>query len=97
MQHSSGVELLARVVAAEPIAAAVCAIEARRWPVTFSHVVEQAQPLLIAAVAKKIRQTLWIICPTVRSQEQLYESLLNWSPGALFLPETEFAALKTFS
>ena len=34
------------------------------------------------------------MCPNVRSQELLYESLLNWLPGALFLPEAEFAAVE---
>jgi transcription-repair coupling factor (superfamily II helicase) len=37
---------------------------------------------------------LWIFCPNVRSQELLYESLLNWLPHALFLPEAEFAAVE---
>ena len=47
-------------------------------PVAFSHVTEAAQPFLVAALAGEIRRTLWIICPTVRSQELLYETLLNW-------------------
>jgi transcription-repair coupling factor (superfamily II helicase) len=36
--------------------------------------------------------TIWILCSSVHSQELLYESLLNWQPDALFLPEAEFAA-----
>ena len=35
-----------------------------------------------------------MLCPNVRSQELLYESLLNWEPTALFLPEAEFAAVE---
>ena len=39
-------------------------------------------------------KTMWVLCPNVRSQELLYESLLNWRPNALFLPEAEFAAVE---
>ena len=35
---------------------------------------------------------IWILCPSVHSQELFYESLLNWQSDALFLPEAEFAA-----
>ncbi len=94
MEKPSGAELLARVIAAEPIAAKLRAIHARKWPVAFSHVTEAAQPFLAAALAQEVGQTLWILCPTVRSQELFYESLLNWRPGALFLPEAEFAAVE---
>ena len=94
MQNSSGTELLARVVASDPIAERLQAVAAGQWPVAFSHVTEPAQPFLVGALAREVRQTLWIICPTVRSQELLYESLLNWAPDALFLPEAEFAAVE---
>jgi len=63
-------------------------------PVTFSHVAESAQAFLVAALATDVRKTLWVLCPNVRSQELLYESLLNWQPNALFLPEAEFAAVE---
>src|SRR5205085_6898957 len=33
--------------------------------------------------------TIWVLCPNVHSQESFYESLLNWQPNALFLPEAE--------
>src|SRR5205807_1757611 len=39
-------------------------------------------------------KTLWVSCPSVRSQELLYETLLNWQPNALFLPEAEIAAVE---
>ncbi|HEX8078412.1 MAG TPA: transcription-repair coupling factor, partial [Chthoniobacterales bacterium] len=48
----------------------------------------------MAALAGAIPQTLWVLCPNVRSQELLYESLLNWEPDALFLPEAEIAAVE---
>ena len=79
---------------AAPIAAQLSAIRARQFPVAFSHVAEGAQPFLVAALAREIRATLWIICPTVRAQELFYESLANWLPQALFLPEAEFAAVE---
>ncbi|MDQ6624476.1 MAG: transcription-repair coupling factor [Verrucomicrobiota bacterium] len=94
MPKSAAPDLLARVAAAEPIATRLRAIEEARWPVAFSHVAEQAQPLLVATLARELRRTLWILCPTVRTQELLYETLLNWMPGALFLPEAEFAAVE---
>ena len=33
-------------------------------PIAFSHVIESAQPFLVAALAREIRRTFWIICPT---------------------------------
>ncbi|HSP44612.1 MAG TPA: CarD family transcriptional regulator, partial [Chthoniobacterales bacterium] len=63
-------------------------------PVAFSHVTEPAQGILVAALANEIRKTVWVFCPNIRSQELLYESLLNWKPNALFFPEAEFAAVE---
>src|SRR5438045_4167258 len=63
-------------------------------PAAFSHVTEAAQAFLVAAIAGEISKTLWVSCPSVRSQELLYETLLNWQPNALFLPEAEFAAVE---
>ena len=42
----------------------------------------------------KLTKRFGFFCPSVHSQETLYESLLNWQPGALFLPEAEFAAVE---
>jgi transcription-repair coupling factor (superfamily II helicase) len=91
---SRGVELLKFVTATEPIARRLREIERGAWPVSFSHVIESAQPFLAAVIAGEVNKTIWIICPNVHSQETLYESLLNWQPGALFLPEAEFAAVE---
>src|SRR5205823_7979802 len=77
-----------------PIAHKLRAIERAQWPAQFSHVVEPAQAFLLAAIASKINKTIWVLCPSVHSQELLYESLLNWQPNALFLPEAEFAAIE---
>ena len=79
------------------------AIQGAQWPVQFSHVIQPAQPFLAAIIAHAWHQlssnhghaadsTIWILCPSVHSQESVYESLLNWQPDALFLPEAEFAA-----
>jgi transcription-repair coupling factor (superfamily II helicase) len=38
--------------------------------------------------------TIWVLCPNVHSQEVFYESLLNWQPDALFLPEAELTAIE---
>src|SRR5205814_10008673 len=74
-----------------------------RWPVQFSHVIQPAQPFLAAILAhtwhrppaddrQTADSTIWILCPSVHSQELFYESLLNWRSDVLFLPEAEFAA-----
>src|SRR5262249_33175782 len=41
-----------------------------------------------------VEKTIWILCPTVRAQDSLYETILNWLPSAQFLPEAEFAAVE---
>jgi transcription-repair coupling factor (superfamily II helicase) len=98
-----GIELLERVAASEPIARKLRAIQGTQWPVQFSHVIQPAQPFLAAIIAhtwhrlpvedrQAADSTIWILCPSVHSQELFYESLLNWLPDALFLPEAEFAA-----
>ena len=94
MRKSGYAELLEIVAESEPIARKCRAIERAQWPVQFSHVVEPAQAFLVAAIASKIDETIWVLCPSVHSQELLYESLLNWQPDALFLPEAEFAAIE---
>ena len=38
--------------------------------------------------------TMWILCPSVHSQEVFYGSLLNWQPDALFLPEAELSGIE---
>ncbi|MDQ6655932.1 MAG: transcription-repair coupling factor, partial [Verrucomicrobiota bacterium] len=94
MPESTSAELLARVAQARPIAQKLRAISAAEWPVTFSHVAEAAQPFLTAVLGGELRATTWVLCPTVRTQELLYETLANWMPQALFLPEAEFAAVE---
>jgi transcription-repair coupling factor (superfamily II helicase) len=103
VEKAIGIELLERVAASEPIARKLHAIQDAQWPVHFSHVIQPAQPFVAAIIAHAWHQlppddrqaadsTIWILCPSVHSQELFYESLLNWQSDALFLPEAEFAA-----
>ena len=94
MEDSSSDSLPSIVARAESISQKLREIGKGARPVAFSHVTEPAQAFLVAAIASEVRKTFWILCPNVRSQELLYESLLNWLPEALFLPEAEFAAVE---
>jgi transcription-repair coupling factor (superfamily II helicase) len=98
-------ELLERVAASEPIARRLEAIQQAEWPVRFSHVIQPAQPFLAAVIAHAHHagrvdkryaadSTIWVLCPSVHSQEVFYESLLNWQPDALFLPEAELTGIE---
>ena len=94
MEKSSGADFLKIVAASAPIAHQLQALRNGESPVAFSHVIEPARAFLVAVIASSIPQTLWVICPSVRIQEQLHESLTNWLPNALFLPEAEFLAVE---
>ncbi|PYJ31137.1 MAG: transcription-repair coupling factor [Verrucomicrobia bacterium] len=98
-------ELLERVAASEPIARKLDGIQKAQWPVRFSHVIQPAQSFLASVIAhvwhrlptedrQHVESTIWVLCPTVHSQELFYESLVNWRPDALFLPEAELAAVE---
>ncbi len=74
-------------------------------PCRFSHVIQPAQPFLTAVVANACHgrrldeqdaaaSTIWVLCPSVHSQEAFYESFLNWQPDALFLPEAELSGIE---
>jgi transcription-repair coupling factor (superfamily II helicase) len=77
-----------------PIAAKLREIDGEKWPVRFSHVIDSAQPFLLAALANSVKRPIWVLCPSVRTQESFYETLVNWLPSADFLPEAEFAAVE---
>ena len=88
-------ELLERVAASEPISRKLHAIQRAEWPVRFSHAIQPAQPFLAAVIANANHShPIWILCPNVHSQEVFYESLLNWQPDALFLPEAELTGIE---
>jgi len=94
VEESSSDHLPSIAAHAESISLKIREIAEGVRPVAFSHVTEAAQAFLVAAIAGEISRTLWVLCPSVRSQESLYETLLNWQPNALFLPEAEFAAVE---
>jgi transcription-repair coupling factor (superfamily II helicase) len=94
VEESSGADLLKIVATAEPIARRLQALREGVRPVVFSHVIDAARAFLVAVIAGEIRKTLWVICPSVRTQELLHESLTSWLPEALFLPEAEFLAVE---
>jgi transcription-repair coupling factor (superfamily II helicase) len=87
-------ELLERVARSEPIARRLDQIAKQNWPVKFSHVVQPARAFLAAVIARHVQKTIWILCPTVRAQDSVYETLANWLSDAEFLPEAEFAAVE---
>ena len=103
MEKPIRAELLERVATSEPIARKLTAIQNAQWPVHFSLVIQPAQAFLAGVIAHACHgrgrsnlqpgdPTIWILCPTVHSQELFYESLLNWQTDALFLPEAELGA-----
>src|SRR5947199_9677541 len=102
VENSIGKQLLEIVAATEPIGRKLLALQEAQWPVRFSLVIQPAQPFLAAVIAHAFHSrrtrdrlssdsTIWILCPSVHSQELFYERLLNWQPDALFLPEAELA------
>jgi transcription-repair coupling factor (superfamily II helicase) len=94
VEESSGDQLPSIAAHAESISEKIREIAEGVRPIAFSHVTEAAQSFLVAAIAQEIPRPLWVLCPNVHSQELLYETLLNWQPNALFLPEAEFAAVE---
>jgi len=105
---STALQALERAARSEPIASKLEQIRQAAWPVKFSHVIEPARAFLPALIARAWHRpladdhrqagdatTIWILCPSVRAQDNLYETLLNWLPKAQFLPEAELAAVET--
>ncbi len=92
--EKNSAEFLRLAAAAVPIQRKLRQIAAGDFPVSFSHVIESAQPFLVATIAEHDRRSIWVICPTVRAQELFFESLSNWNSNPSFLPETEFAAVE---
>jgi len=92
--EKNNAEFLRLAAIAEPIQHKLRQIGAGNFPVSFSHVIESAQPFLVATIAEYDRRNIWVICPTVRAQDLFFESLSNWNANASFLPEAEFAAVE---
>jgi len=89
-------DFLKLAAAAEPLERKLRQIATRDFPVRFNHVIEGAQPFLVATIASMWRResAIWVISPTVRKQELFFESLSIWNSSAAFLPEAEFAAVE---
>ena len=89
-------DFLKLAAAAEPLERKLRQIATQDFPVRFNHVIESAQPFLVATIASVwLRDTpIWVISPTVRKQELFFESLSIWNLNAAFLPEAEFAAVE---
>ena len=94
MERTLANELIDRVAQSHAIAGKLDQIAKQHWPVKFSHVIDSARAFLAAIIAQHAEKTVWVLCPTVRAQDSVYETLLNWVPGAEFLPEAEFAAVE---
>jgi transcription-repair coupling factor (superfamily II helicase) len=105
VEKSIGRQLLETVAATEPIGRKLQELQEAQWPVRFSLVIQPAQAFLAAVIAhayhrrpmrdrRSADSTIWVLCPSVHSQELFYESLLNWQPDALFLPEAELVAVE---
>jgi transcription-repair coupling factor (superfamily II helicase) len=87
-------ELLEKIAQSKPIARKLALVGKKDAPVKFSHVIGPAQAILSAVIARGAQKNIWILCPSVRAQDSLYETIQNWLPGAQFLPEAEFAAVE---
>jgi transcription-repair coupling factor (superfamily II helicase) len=89
-------DFLKLAAGAEPIERKLHQVAIADFPVRFTHVIESAQPFLVATIGSTRRRdsTIWVICPTVRKQELFFESVSNWNSNAAFLPEAEFAAVE---
>jgi transcription-repair coupling factor (superfamily II helicase) len=94
VEKSISGELLERVAQSAPIAHKLEQIETQRAPAKFSHIIAAGQAFLAAVIARRMPKTVWIVCPSVRAQDSLYETILNWLPATQFLPEAEFAAVE---
>ena len=94
MEKSISGELLERVAQSAPIARKLEQIETQRAPAKFSHIIAPGQAFLAAVIARRMPKTVWIVCPSVRAQDSLYETILNWLPATQFLPQAEFAAVE---
>ena len=81
-------DILARLREAPPVRERLAALSLGE-PVAFEHVTEPAQPFVAALIARSVKQRCWIICENARSQETVFNELLNWFPETAFFPEKE--------
>src|SRR5947207_3645363 len=86
-------DLLDHIAAAAPMTTKLAAVHAGE-AVSFEHVVESAQPMLAALLARQAKARTWIVCANVRAQETLHNELLHWFSDALFFPAIEVAPME---
>jgi transcription-repair coupling factor (superfamily II helicase) len=93
----AGAPNLLDALAREPALAAKLLAAAQGECVAFEHVAEGAHSALCAVLAREARKhqrRLWLVCPTLRAQEQLHNELIQWHADALFFPELEIAPVE---
>lgn len=74
--------------------AAKLRLVAKGEEVVFQNVIEQAIPTLCSVITRSVPKRVWIVCPNLRSQEQIHNELIQWLPEALFFPELEVAPVE---
>ena len=90
MQRAQGSVQFSHVIQpAQPFLTAVIAYMWHRLPVR-----QQTDSPWRADTPQDADSIIWVLCPNVHTQEVFYESLLNWQPDALFLPEAELAGIE---
>jgi len=55
------------------------------------HVVPGAHAFVVAALARRARGRVWVLCSGTRAQEEIANDLAHWAPDPLFVPEQEQA------
>jgi transcription-repair coupling factor (superfamily II helicase) len=90
----SGKADLLEAIIREPALAAKLRLIGKGDDVVLQNVVEHAQATLCAAIARAVPKRVWIVCPNLRSQEQIHNELIQWFPEAHFFPELEVAPVE---
>lgn len=86
-------DLLDRIAEAEPLEALLAKVRAGE-SVVFEHVIPSAQPFLCAAIIRQTKPRVWVVCPNIRTQENVHNEIANWHPDAVLFPEMEQAPVE---
>ncbi len=78
----------------EPALAAKLRLIGKGEEIVLQNVIEHAQPTVCSAIARAVTKRIWIVCPNLRTQEQVHNELIQWHPEALFFPELEVAPVE---
>lgn len=65
-------------------------------PVVLDHVAPEARPFAVAVAMAQLEQShpgrrMWVLCPDVRTQDQIHAELMVWQSPALYFPRTSQA------